>query len=352
VVASDLSSKKSAYSNMAWLGSGHVLTVPSPYATIQGAINAASALDTVLVAPGSYNENILLKDGIFLIADGERDQVTVWSPAGTVVTAAGLGDLSLIRGFTIDGQGGATRGLDCLGSHIRIENCAFRNSVTGARFQYGGAPLVSGSVFAGNQQGVAVGDSSAPFLSGGTFDGNSFAGLYVAGEAAVEVGRTLADANDFVNMGAYQVFNLSASEVDADYNYWGSACPQESWFGGPVDYAPWTDEEHGGVYTECTSVPGWTEARAYAGENFPNPFNPTTAIRYVVPEPGAFVRLMVYDLRGRKVRTLVDEKVGAGEHRAIWGGRDDAGRDVASGVYFYRVEIGDYRAERKMVLLK
>jgi hypothetical protein len=153
-------------------------------------------------------------------------------------------------------------------------------------------------------------------------------------------------------VGAYQVFNLSASEVDADYNYWGDACPPESWFEGPVDYTPWTDEEHGGTYTECTAVPEGTNARAYAGENFPNPFNPTTAIRYVVPAPGGFVRLTVYDLRGRKVRTLVDGEKGAGEHRAIWEGRDDAGRDVASGVYFYRMEIGDYRAERKMVLLK
>jgi C1A family cysteine protease len=352
VASSDMSSRKSGYSNMAWLGSGQVLTVPSPYATIQAAINAASALDTVLVAPGTYNENILLKDGIFLTSGGARDQVTVWSSAGSVVTAAGVGDLTLIRGFTIDGQGSATRGLDCLGSYTRIDDCAFRNCVTGARFQYGGAPVVSGSAFTGNQQGVAVGDSSAPFLEGNTFDGNSFAGLYVAGDAAVEVGRTLAEANDFVNMGAYQVFNLSASEVDADYNYWGDVCPHEAWFGGPVDYTPWADGAHGEAYTECTSAPEWAAERAYAGENFPNPFNPTTSIRYVVPEPGGSVRLTVYDLRGRKVRTLVDGEKGPGEHVAIWGGRDDAGRDLASGVYFYRMEIGDYRVERKMVLLK
>jgi C1A family cysteine protease len=352
VVASDESSKKSAYSNMVWLGSGQVLTVPSPYATIQEAVNAASALDTVLVAAGSYTENVLLKDGIFLMGDDTRDDVIVTSPTGSVVTAAGLGDLTLIEGFTIDGQGSATRGLDCLGSYTRVEDCVFRNCVAGASFQYGGAPLVSGSTFTANQQGVAVADSSAPFLSGNTFDGNGLAGLYVTGDAAVEVGRTLADANDFVNMGAYHVYNLSASEVDADYNYWGDVCPQEAWFGGPVDYTPWTDAEHAEAYTECTGVPEWGAERAYAGENFPNPFNPSTAIRYNVPEPGGSVRLTVYDLRGRKVRTLVDAHRGAGEHLAVWRGRDDGGRELGSGVYFYRMEIGDYRVERKMVLLK
>jgi len=352
VAASDQSSEKSAYSNMAWLGSGEVLTVPSPYATIQGAINAASALDTVLVTAGSYNENILLKDGIFLIADGVRDEVIVWSSVGSVVTAAGLGDLTQIKGFTIDGQGSAARGLDCWGSYTRIEDCVIQNCVTGAAIEYGGAPLVSGSTFATNQQGVAVGDSSTPFLSGNTFDGNGLAGLYVAGDAAAEVGRTLSDANDFVNMGAYHVFNLSASTVDADYNYWGDVCPQEAWFVGPVDYTPWTDEAHAEVYTECTGVPEWGGDRAYAGENFPNPFNPRTAIHYTVPAPGGPVRLTVYDLRGRKVRTLVDDEKAAGEYLAVWRGRDDAGREVGSGVYFYRMEIGDYRVERKMVLLK
>jgi C1A family cysteine protease len=352
VAASDQSSKKSSYSNMAWLGSGQVLTVPSSYATIQEAINAASALDTVLVAAGSYNENILLKDGVFLIGDGGRNEVTVWSPAGSVVTAAGVGDLTLLMGFTIDGQGSAAQGLDCLGSFTRVEDCLFRNCTTGASVEYGGAPFFGGNMFTSNQQGVAVGDSSAPFLAGNTFDGNGLAGLYVAGDAAVEVGRTLSEANDFINMGAYHVFNLSSSPVDADYNYWGDVCPQAAWFGGLVDYTPWTDESHTGVYTECTGVPDWGGERAYASGNFPNPFNPKTAIRYTVPAPGGAVRLTVYDLRGRKVRTLVDENKGAGDYLAVWRGRDDGGRELGSGVYFYRMEIGDYRVERKMVLLK
>jgi len=86
-------------------------------------------------------------------------------------------------------------------------------------------------------------------------------------------------------------------------------------------------------------------------QNVPNPFNPTTSIRYTLSAPGR-VTLMVFDAGGRLVRTLVDGNVDAGAHDALWDGRDNAGRSVGSGVYFYRIESGSFVASRKMVLLK
>lgn len=352
VVASDAASQKSVYSDMVWLGSGQVLAVPDPYGTIQAAINAASALDTVLVSPGTYSENITLKDGVFVMSSDGRATTTIQSITGTIVTANSLSDLALLKGFTVDGLGGAQQGFDAWGSYIKVEDCAFQNCTTGARAQYGGGPTLTGNTFTLNQNGFASGDSSAPFFSGNVFDGNILGGLYVSGDAAVRVGGTLDDANDFVNRGAYHVFNLSANAVVAEYNWWDDVCPEEGWFYGPVDYTPWTDESHAGVYYDCTGVPEWESGRAYASENFPNPFNPKTAIRYTVPSPGGSVLLTVYDLRGRKVRTLVDGEKSGGEYLAVWHGRDDAGRGLGSGVYFYRMQIGDYQVERKMVLLK
>jgi len=352
IAASDAASQKSVYSDMVWLGSGQVLAVPDPYGTIQAAINAASALDTVLVSPGTYSENINLKDGVFVMSTDGRATTTIQSISGTVVTANSLSDLALLKGFTVDGVGGAQQGLDAWGSYVSVEDCAFQNCTTGARAQYGGGPTLTGNTFTLNQNGFASGDSSAPFLSGNVFDGNTLGGLYVLGDAAVRTGGTLGDANDFINRGAYHVFNLSANTVAVDYNWWDNVCPEEGWFFGPVDYTPWTDESHSGVYYDCTGVPEWENGRAYAGENFPNPFNPKTAIRYTVPSSGGSVLLTVYDLRGRKVRTLVDEEKSGGEYLAIWQGRDDAGRELGSGVYFYRMDIGEYQVERKMVLLK
>lgn len=87
-------------------------------------------------------------------------------------------------------------------------------------------------------------------------------------------------------------------------------------------------------------------------QNLPNPFNPTTVIRYDVPAPGGLVSLRVFDVAGRLVRTLVDENVAPGERSVVWDGRDQHGRALASGVYFYRFEHAGTVQTRKMVLMK
>ena len=85
--------------------------------------------------------------------------------------------------------------------------------------------------------------------------------------------------------------------------------------------------------------------------NYPNPFNPSTTIRYRLASPGR-VQLMVFDAAGRRVRTLVDEERAAGSHDVTFDGRDDAGAAIASGVYFYRLDADGFSQTRKMVLLK
>ncbi|MCE5271785.1 T9SS type A sorting domain-containing protein [bacterium] len=89
-------------------------------------------------------------------------------------------------------------------------------------------------------------------------------------------------------------------------------------------------------------------------QNSPNPFNPSTTISYNIPEssPQVMVELSVYNLRGQVVRTLVRETKGPGQYSVNWDGTDEGGRRVSSGVYFYRIQAGEYRATRKMVVLK
>jgi hypothetical protein len=141
--------------------------------------------------------------------------------------------------------------------------------------------------------------------------------------------------------------------VDADYNYWGDLCVGDSLFYGPVDYVPWTDETHTGTYTECTGVDDASVlARAHLSQAVPNPFNPSTTIHYRVPTGGGRVRLTVYDLSGREVRVLVDAEQSGGDYSSVWRGRDGSGREVGSGVYFYRLEVAGTTFEKKMVLLK
>lgn len=92
-------------------------------------------------------------------------------------------------------------------------------------------------------------------------------------------------------------------------------------------------------------------------QNYPNPFNPKTVIVYYLPDIGyqpAEVELTIYNVLGSKVRTLVKERQQPGEYRVIWDGRDDEGKDLASGVYFYRLKVSGipFIEGKKMVLIR
>ncbi len=83
---------------------------------------------------------------------------------------------------------------------------------------------------------------------------------------------------------------------------------------------------------------------------YPNPFNPQTTIRYDVPHE-TDVSIVIYDLQGRRVRTLVDEQK-SGSHKVIWDGTNSAGGKVASGLYLYHIKAGDFSETHKVTLLK
>lgn len=85
--------------------------------------------------------------------------------------------------------------------------------------------------------------------------------------------------------------------------------------------------------------------------NFPNPFNPETVMKFNLPQ-AAHVSLKVYNILGQVVNTLVDEPLDAGSHSVRWDGKNAQGRDVASGVYFYRISAGGFESIEKMTLLR
>lgn len=91
-------------------------------------------------------------------------------------------------------------------------------------------------------------------------------------------------------------------------------------------------------------------------QNYPNPFNAGTVIRFSVPQPEndgmVNVRLSIYNVLGQAVRTLVDEPLDPGFHDVSWDGTSDNGSNVASGIYFYRIQAGTFSHTKKMTLLK
>ena len=142
--------------------------------------------------------------------------------------------------------------------------------------------------------------------------------------------------------------------------HWGDIDLVEvRWPSGQVDslLAPVTKnqvltwvEGQGPVATSVeTMVAAGPAFRLY--QNAPNPFRPATTIRFDLPRP-APVTLRVFDVAGRTVRTLVGETMASGPHAVRWDGRNDRGGRASAGVYFYRLESGDLRESRRMVLLK
>jgi len=108
-----------------------------------------------------------------------------------------------------------------------------------------------------------------------------------------------------------------------------------------------TDLGQLGIDDDFTGV-----ARQFAlHPNYPNPFNPETRIRFELAKTSN-VRLMIYDVLGRKVRTLVSDKMDAGHHVVNWNGMNDEGIEAASGMYVYRIKAGDFISHRKMLLVR
>jgi len=89
-------------------------------------------------------------------------------------------------------------------------------------------------------------------------------------------------------------------------------------------------------------------------QNYPNPFNPNTSIQFTVNSGQSFlhITLKIYNIRGQWVRTLVDEDKPGGNYAVLWDGRDEGGKEVSSGIYFYKLTAGSSSEVKKMVLLK
>ena len=89
----------------------------------------------------------------------------------------------------------------------------------------------------------------------------------------------------------------------------------------------------------------------FLAQNYPNPFNAMTTIKYELPESKPMT-LEIYNITGHRVRRLVNSQMSAGYHSVVWDGRDDAGDQVAGGIYLYRIQAGEFQQTRRMSMLK
>jgi len=87
-------------------------------------------------------------------------------------------------------------------------------------------------------------------------------------------------------------------------------------------------------------------------QNYPNPFNPSTTIGFNLAESNVKVTMVIYNLLGQKVKTLVNDVYNAGRHRVVWDGTNEAGMQVSTGIYLYRIQAGDMVQSKKLTLIK
>jgi len=140
---------------------------------------------------------------------------------------------------------------------------------------------------------------------------------------------------------------LSFQKDDVMWDDYSVSNPNTTGPDEAVDVTPWEGEV--AVDAADESLP-----TAYALEkNFPNPFNPSTTIQYSIPVDAAgHVELVIYNMTGQKVRTLVTGAQESGYYNIVWDGTDDAGEVVASGIYLYKLVSGDFSKIEKMTFIK
>jgi len=116
-----------------------------------------------------------------------------------------------------------------------------------------------------------------------------------------------------------------------------------------------SDEEvyniYEGIEVHVNDNPGANPQEFVLNQNYPNPFNPTTTISYQLAK-NSDVLLTIYNQTGQKIRTLVQEKQGSGFQSINWDGRDDAGQQLSSGIYLYRLQVDNKVQTRKLMLVK
>ncbi len=163
--------------------------------------------------------------------------------------------------------------------------------------------------------------------------------------------------------GNYVISGLTAGDYKVEAT---GAGYQDGHFGGssentaaPVTVGSGEDAESADIQLEFDNITSVGDDLAVGlpeqfelSQNYPNPFNPETTIKYQLTESGE-VTLSVFNLLGQQVRTLVSKPQQAGSHSATWDGKDNSGRQVASGIYVYRLKAGDkFTMSKQMLLLK
>jgi parallel beta-helix repeat protein len=378
-------------------GNNVVINVPGDYPTIQQAINACNDGDTVLVQPATYYENINFNGhnivvGSMFIMTGDDSYISSTiidgSDSASVVTFDSGEDTSTrLIGFTIqNGWGNHGGGIYCDASNPEISNNIISNNAVntfgGGILILGSSPIISNNKIIDNSANQGGGIScmaSSPTILNNLFTGNtgslSGGGIYCNLNSDPVIINTILWGDNAPSNFEIAYDNTSSPSVTidplfrdpsgGDFHLKAIACGDNSNSpcidaGDPnipdglldCSWGLGTILSDMGAYGGGDSIQVGIEGRMEIpvsfslSQNYPNPFNAQTTIQYLLSEPSVVI-IEIYDILGRRAATFVQEKQQAGRHSVVW----DAG-GYSSGMYFYRIQAGEYSETKKMLLLK
>ena len=345
------------------------LRVPSEYAAIGEAMAASAHGDTVLVAPGTYDESLTMNEGVALLSEAGPQQ-TIISGSGVQRLVMGARD-AIIDGFTIagndNGESAAGSGIWSVDDNVTISHCIIRNNRVGlfiAKDSH--ARVFNNTICYNSLDGISMGAKPSPEIYNNIISKNA-EGIYRNTTDAS--GRPFIQYNCYYGNGGVNFANEGGGWTPEPGV--GDIFEEPLFVGGdPFDFqleagSPCIDAgdpdspadpdgsraDMGALYYEHpTGVSAGMAAdqpsEFFLHQAFPNPFNPTTTIAFDVSS-ATNVELTVFDILGREVTTLVNQKYQPGHYKSTF----DAGR-FASGVYFYRIRMGDFDQTRKMLLVR
>jgi len=268
--------------------------------------------------------------------------------------------LTLSNCSIVGNTASAGAGVSSVLSDVRLVNCVVAEN---SALQRGGGLMSSGDLL-GVENCTLVGNS-APFGAGLCITSGIHAEIsrsivvYSVMGSAIEcesnMSPTIACTNIFGNelgdwVGCVSEFELTDGNLRADPQFCDTAAG---------DYHLIAESPCVPTNNSCAVLIGALGVGCSVGgplryslsQNYPNPFNSSTTIDYTIPRP-AKVRLDIFNVLGQHVKTLLSESGLAGERTAMWHGDDSNGQPVATGVYFYRLQAGDFIETKKMLLLK